>query len=95
MQTSYFIVLEVRGLKWVSLNRSHGAGRVAFFPGGSRGEAVSLPFSRCKKKKREQKRLITLPKAMLQNAKAETQTQLCPDPDHSLTRADCKDPPRG
>lgn len=32
---------------------------------------------------------------MLQNAKAETQTQLCPDPDHSLTRADCKDPPRG
>lgn len=65
-----------------------------FSPGGSRGEAVFLPFSRCKKRGR--KRLIALPKAMLlENAKAETQTQICQDPDHSLTRADCKDLPCG
>ena len=72
-----------------------------FSPGGSRGEAVFLPFSRClKKNKRERerdwKRLIALPKAMLlEYAKAETQPQICPAPDHSLTRADCKDLPCG
>ena len=42
--TYYLIVLEVRGLKSVSLGSNQGVSKVAFHSGGSGGVSISLPF---------------------------------------------------